>query len=165
MFEELIQRIEVACARQDRHEDAIRSLLSARSMAPVVTAIQALRGVALMSAVTLAAEVGDFGRFATPRQLMAWLGLVPKEHSSGSKVARGNITKAGNTRARRVLVEGAWTYRLPARMGEDITRRNDGLQEAIRAACMEGPGKAMHSLPPHTEYGQAAKNCRRSDRS
>jgi len=135
VFEELIQRIEVACARQDRHEDAIRSLLSAWSMAPVVTAIQALRGVALMSAVTLAAEVGDFGRFATPRQLMAWLGLVPKEHSSGSKVARGNITKAGNTRARRVLVEGAWTYRLPARMGEDITRRNDGLPEAIRAAA------------------------------
>ena len=66
---------------------------------------------------------------------MAWLGLVPKEHSSGRKVARGNITKAGNTRARRVLVEGAWTYRLPARMGEDITRRNEGLPEAIRAAA------------------------------
>ena len=135
MFEELIQRIEVACARQGRHEDAIRNLLSAWSMAPVVTAIQALRGVALMSAVTLAAEIGDFGRFASPRQLMAWLGLVPKEHSSGSKVARGNITKAGNTRARRVLVEGAWTYRLPARMGEDITRRNDGLPEAIKATA------------------------------
>ena len=60
---------------------------------------------------------------------------MPKEHSSGRKVARGNITKAGNIRARRVLVEGAWTYRLPARMGEDITRRNDGLPEAIRAAA------------------------------
>ena len=64
---------------------------------------------------------------------MAWLALVPKEHSSGRKVARGNINKADNIRGRRVLVEGAWTYRLPARMGEDITRRNEGLPEAIRA--------------------------------
>ena len=135
VFEELIQRIEVACARQDRLEDAIRKLLPAWSLAPVVIAIQALRGVAMLAAVTLVAEIGDFGRFASPRQLMAWLGLVPKEHSSGRTVARGNITKAGNTRARRVLVEGAWTYRLPARMGEDITRRNQGLPEAIRAAA------------------------------
>ncbi|HTN62534.1 MAG TPA: IS110 family transposase, partial [Devosia sp.] len=135
VFEELIQRMEVACARQGRHEDAIRRLLPAWSLAGVVAAIQSMRGVALMSAVTLATEIGDFSRFASPRQLMAWLGLVPKEHSSGRKVARGNITKAGNIRARRVLVEGAWTYRLPARMGEDITRRNEGLPEAIRAAA------------------------------
>jgi transposase len=135
VFEEMIQRIEVACARQERHEDAIRKLLPAWSLAPVVTAIQALRGVAILAAVTLVAEIGDFGRFASPRQLMAWLGLVPKEHSSGHKIARGNITKAGNTRARRVLVEGAWTYRLSARMGEDITQRNAGLPEPIRAAA------------------------------
>jgi transposase len=135
VFEELIQRIEVAGARQDRLEDAIRALLPAWSLAPVVAAIQALRGIARLAAVTLVAEIGDFGRFASPRQLMAWLGLVPKEHSSGRKVARGNITKAGNARARRVLVEGAWTYRLPARMGEDITRRSAGLPEAIRAAA------------------------------
>jgi transposase len=135
VFEELIQRIEVACDRQKRHEDAIRKLLPAWSMAPVVTAIQAMRGVALMSAVTLVAEIGDFGRFSSSRQLMGWLGWVPKEHSSESKDARGAVTKAGNTRARRVLVEGAWTYRLPARMGEDITRRNDGLPEAIKAAA------------------------------
>jgi transposase len=131
VFEELIQRIEVACARRERHEDAICKLLPA----PVVAAIQALRGVAMLAAVTLVAEIGDFGRFTSPRQLMAWLGLVPKEHSSGRKVARGNITKAGNTRARRVLVEGAWTYRLSARMGEDMTKRNAGLPEPIRAAA------------------------------
>jgi transposase len=135
VFEELIQRMEAACSRQTRHEDVIRRLLPTWSLAGVVTAIQSMRGVALMSAVTLVAEIGDFGRFTSPRQLMAWLGLVPKEHSSGRKVARGNITKAGNTRARRVLVEGAWTYRLPARMGEDITRRNEGLPETIRATA------------------------------
>ena len=141
VFEVLIQRIEVAAARQGRLEDAIRRLLPAWSLAPVVSALQALRGVALLAAVTLAAEIGDFGRFASPRQLMAWLGLVPKEHSSGRKVARGNITKGGNTRARRVLVEGAWTYRLPARMGEDITLRNEGLPEAIRAAAWKAQAR------------------------
>ncbi len=105
VFEELIQRIEVAAARQDRLEDAIRKLLPAWSLAPVVAALQDLRGVAMLAAVTLVAEIGDFGRFASPRQLMAWLGLVPKEHSSGRKVARGNITKAGNARAR----AGCWS--------------------------------------------------------
>ena len=132
-----MQRIEVASARQDRIEGAIRTLLPAWSLAPVAAAIQALRGIAMLAAVTLVAEIGDFGRFTSPRQLMAWLGLVPKEHSSGRKVARGNITKAGNARARRVLVEGAWTYRLPARMGEEIIRRN----RACRRPSRRSPGR------------------------
>src|SRR4051812_50107074 len=82
-------------------------------MAPVVEAYQALRGVALLTAVTFVAEIGDVRRFETPRQLMAYLGLVPAEHSTGDRVGRGSITKAGNTRARRVLIEGTWTNRFP----------------------------------------------------
>lgn len=78
------------------------------------------------------AEIGDFRRFANPRELMAWLGLVPREHSSGTTTARGSITKAGNGRARRVLVEGAWTYRLPARIGLELLRRNRALPEAVK---------------------------------
>jgi transposase len=116
--------VEAACARQGRHEDAICRLLPGWSLTGTVAAIQAMRGVALTAAVTLVAEIGDFGRFTSPRQPIAWLGLVPKEHSSGRKVAPGNITKAGNAWARRVLVEGAWTYRLSARMGKDVTWRN-----------------------------------------
>ena len=73
-------------------------------MAPVVVALAAMRGVALVVAVTIVAEVGDFRRFSNPRQLMAYLGLVPSEHSSGSSVRRGGITKAGNALARRVLI-------------------------------------------------------------
>jgi len=92
----------------------------------------AMRGVAFLSAVVLAAEVGDFRRFATPRQLMAWLGLVPSERSSGSKVERGGITKAGNGRARRVLVEGAWSYRFPARVTGELRARLEGVPEAVR---------------------------------
>ena len=84
-----------------------------------MTAIQALRGVALISAIILVAEIGDFHRFANARQLMAHLGLTSSERSSGAKTLRGAITKAGITRARRVLVEGAWTYRLPATFLDD----------------------------------------------
>ena len=76
-------------------------------MAPVAAALQAMRGVALVVAVTVVAEVGDFRRFTNARQLMAYLGLVPSEHSSGSIVRRAGITKAGNALARRVLIEGA----------------------------------------------------------
>jgi hypothetical protein len=98
----------------------------------VVTALQAMRGVALIVAVTVVAEVGDFRRFANARQLMAYLGLVPSEHSSGSSTRRGGITKAGNVLARRVLIEGAWTYRMSARISRKLRDRNERLPTTIR---------------------------------
>ena len=101
-------------------------------MAPVVTALQAMRGVALVVAVTVVAEVGDFRRFANARQLMAYLGLVPSEHSSGATIRRGGITKAGNALARRVLIEGAWTYRMQARVSRKLHDRNEKLPPAVR---------------------------------
>jgi transposase len=131
-FEEMVQVVDEAEARRDRLARQMEELVPSWSLAPVVTAIQALRGIALIAAITIVAEVGDFHRFANPRQLMAYLGLVPCEHSSGSRTARGNITKAGNTRARRMLVESAWTYRLPARIGEAILKRNQNVDQSVR---------------------------------
>ena len=133
VLQEQIDAIEEAERRRDRLGQQIRELVPDWSLAPLVTALQAMRGIAFLSAVVLAAEVGDFRRFATPRQLMAWLGLVPSEHSSGSKVERGGITKAGNGRARRVLIEGAWSYRFPARVTSPIQARLDGVSDAVRA--------------------------------
>ena len=132
VFEELIQAVEQAQSRRDRLEQQMVALLPSWSLREVVAALQALRGVALLSAITLMAEIGDFRRFTNPRELMAWLGLVPREHSSGATTVRGAITKAGNRRARRVLVEGAWTYRLPARVGLELLRRNRALPQAIK---------------------------------
>ena len=109
----------------------VEELLPSWSMAPVVTALQAMRGVALVVAVTVVAEVGDFHRFANARQLMAYLGLVTSEHSSGSSVRRGGITKAGNVLARRVLIEGAWTYRIPARVSRKLYDRNEVLPPGV----------------------------------
>ena len=90
---------------------------------PVVDALMSLRGMAEVAATTIVAEIGDIGRFAHPRELMAWLGLVPSEHSSGPRVRRGSITKAGNTHARHILVEVAWHYRFRAHIGPALKRR------------------------------------------
>lgn len=97
----------------------------------VVQALQTLRGVQLVIAATLVAEIGDIGRFDSPRQLMAYLGLTPSEYSSGQSTHRGGITKCGNSHARRMLTEAAWSYRLPARITPIIARRQDGQSRAV----------------------------------
>src|SRR5947199_2963747 len=89
-------------------------------MGPVVEAYQAMRGASFLVAVIFAAEIGDVRRFETPPQLMAFLGLVPAERSTGDTVRRSGLTLAGNRRARRALVEAAWTYRYPARHGSEL---------------------------------------------
>jgi transposase len=98
----------------------------------VVAALQALRGVSLIVAVTVVAEVGDLTRF-TPRALMAFLGLVPSEHSSGARRRQGGITKTGNSHARRLLVEAAWHQRRPPRLSVTLERRRTGKSLAVRA--------------------------------
>lgn len=114
-----------------RLEQQITNLLPDWSLAPVVAALQAMRGISKISAVILAAEIGDFRRFAHPRQLVSYLGLSPSEHSSGKTIFRGPITKAGSARGRRVLIEGAWAYRMPARVTKKTAVRHDGLTKDI----------------------------------
>ena len=138
VLQDYIHAVQDAEARLDRLTRQIEELLPNWSMAPVVTALQAMRGVALVVAVTVVAEVGDFRRFANARQLMAYLGLVPSEHSSGASVRRSGITKAGNVLARRVLIEGAWTYRMPARVSRKLYDRNEKLSPAIRDIAWKG---------------------------
>ena len=132
VLQDYIHAVQDAEARRDRLTEQIEALLPHWSMAPVVAALQAMRGVALVVAITVVAEVGDFRRFVPPRQLMAYLGLVPSEHSSGSSVRRGGITKGGNALARRVLIEGAWTYRMSARVSRKIHDRLEQLPPQIR---------------------------------
>ena len=92
-------------------------------MHPVVETLQALRGVQFTVAVTTVAEIGDLTRFDTPRELMNFLGLIPSEYTSGEQRRQGSITKAGNTHARRVLVEGACSYRYPAKASRHLQLR------------------------------------------
>ena len=103
-----------------RLEAELQALVQTWRWAPVVEAIQALRGIQFTAAVTLIAELGDLHRFDTPRQLMSYLGLIPSEHTSGERRRQGGITKTGNSHARRVLVEGAWAYRYPAKVSRHL---------------------------------------------
>jgi transposase len=132
VLEDCIAAVEAATARRDRLEAYIKAALPEWSLAPVVHALQALRGMALVAAATLVAELGDITRFANPRQLMAYLGLVPSEHSSGGTRRQGRITKAGNGAARRMLIEAAWSYRFPARISRELLLRQEGLARSIR---------------------------------
>ncbi len=133
--EEMLQRIERAEALCDRLKGAILELVPQWTLAPVVQAIQALRGVSLIVASVIVAEVGCFSRFDSPRQLMAYLGLNPSEHSSGATVRRGAITKTGNVLARTCLVEAAWTYRFAPRVSQIIRDRLKELPEPICAVA------------------------------
>ena len=133
VFGEHLRRIEEAQARCDRLDAALAEAVEGWALAPVVRALQALRGVGLVVAATLVAEIGDLSRFASPKQLMSWLGLVPSERSSGRRTRRGAITKTGNGDARTMLVEAAWAYRLPAREERRYIDRVEGLPEDVRA--------------------------------
>ena len=98
----------------------------------MVEALQAFCGVQFTVAVTLVAELGDLTRFENPRQLMKYLGLIPSEYSSGERRRQGAITKAGNTHARRALVEGAWAYRYPAKVSRHLQLRLEKLPKPIQ---------------------------------
>jgi len=132
VLEDCIAAVEAATARRDRLEAHIEAALPDWSLAPVVRALQALRGMGLVAAATLVGELGDIARFANPRQLMAYLGLVPSERSSGAARRQGGITKAGNGAARRMLIEAAWSYRFPARLSREQLLRQETLAKPIR---------------------------------
>ena len=138
VLEDYIAAVEVAEARRDRLTAQIEAMLPDWALAPVVAALQTMRGMALVNAATLTAELGDLSRFANPRQLMAYLGLVPSEHSSGASVKRGGITKAGNAAARRLLIEAAWSYRFPARLNRALLLRQESQPKLIRDIAWKG---------------------------
>lgn len=90
-----------------------------------------MRGIQFITAVGMLSELGDLSRFEHPRQLMAWLGITPSEHSSGGTRRQGGITTAGNSYARKLLVEAAWSYRHPARVGKTLQPRHEGIPKEI----------------------------------
>src|ERR1700674_4613881 len=138
VLEDYIAAVEAAEARRDRLTAQIGTMLPDWTLAPVVAALQTMRGMAMVNAATLIAELGDLSRFADPRQLMAYLGLTPSEYSSGSSVRRGGITKAGNGAARRLLIEAAWSYRFPSRLSRELLLRQERPHKPIRDIGWEG---------------------------
>src|SRR6267378_3328105 len=130
-LQEYRDTIEETERRIERLTEQLRQLAPAWRWAPVVAALQALRGVSFLTAVAFVAELGDLRRFGHPRELMAYLGLVPSEHSSGPSVRRGAITKAGNPHARRLLAEAAWAYQGIPRIGRQHAYRQEALPKVV----------------------------------
>lgn len=131
VLEESVSAIGDAGARIVRVEKAIAELAPGWSLAPVAQAVQALRGYDFIAAVSFISEVGDLTRFPKPSRLMGFVGLTPSEDSTGDSVKRGHITKAGNSRARRILVESAWAYRYPARLGAAKRAKIEALPKPV----------------------------------
>jgi len=132
VFEETMLAIRQAQDRLVRLAEAIAGAVPDWSLAPYVTALMAMRGMDLIAASTVLAEIGDLTRFRTANELMAYLGLVPSEDSTGDTIKRGSITKAGNRRARRMLVECAWSYQHPPRVGRAKQAKVDAVAPAVR---------------------------------
>ena len=123
VFQEYVRAVNEHTERLQRLDQELQEHVKAWRFHPVVDALQALRGVQFTGAVTTVADLGDLTRFETPRQLMTFLGVIPSEYSTGARRRQGAITKAGNTHARRALVEGAWAYRYPAKVSRHLQLR------------------------------------------
>jgi transposase len=132
VFQEYVRAVTEHTERLQRLEQELHEPVKAWRLNPVVEALQALRGVQFTVAVTMVAELGDLTRFDNPRQLMKFLGLIPSEYSTGERRRQGSITKAGNSHARRVLVEGAWAYRYPAKVSRHVQLRLEQQPKAIQ---------------------------------
>lgn len=131
VLQEMIQTITERANRLQRLDNELVHHVKQWRYYPVVKAIQAMRGVRLLVAAGVISELGDLTRFDHPRKLMSYLGLVPSEHSSGPKRRLGSITKCGNSRARRLLIEGAHSYRFAATISTDLQKRQEGLSKEI----------------------------------
>jgi transposase len=132
VFQEYVRAVNEHMERLQRLEQELQEQVKSWRLHPVVDALQALRGVQFTVAVTTVAELGDLTRFDNPRELMKFLGLIPSEYSTGERRRQGSITKAGNTHARRALVEGAWAYRYPAKVSRHLQLRLEKQPKAIQ---------------------------------
>jgi transposase len=132
VFQEYVRAVNEHTERLQRLEQELQDHVKSWRLNPVVETLQALRGVQFTVAVTMVAEVGDLSRFDTPSALMKFVGLIPSEYSSGARRQQGSITKAGNTHARRALVEGAWAYRYPAKVSRHLQLRLEKQPKVIQ---------------------------------
>jgi transposase len=132
VFQEYVRAVTEHTERLERLEQELKDQVQTWRLRPVVDALQALRGVQFTVAVTAVAELGDLTRFDNPRQLMSYLGLTPSEYSTGDRRRQGGITKAGNTHARRALIEGAWAYRYPAKVSRHLQLRLEKVSKPIQ---------------------------------
>jgi transposase len=155
VLQEYIGAVKAATQRVDDLTDQLMQALPGWSLAPVVDSLVALRGIDKLAATVLLAELGDISRFDSPKQLMAYLGLVPSEHSTGSRRRQGAITLTGNGHARRMLVECAWSYRFPARQTMHLKRKAETASPEAKAIAWRAQKRLCGR---YRQLSQAGKN-------
>jgi transposase len=152
-FTEYRRAVSEAQARVGLLTQALSQELEHWRMRPLVRALMTLRGIDEVSAISMVAELGELKRFAHPRELMGYLGLVPSEYSSGQKRSLGAITKTGNTHVRRLLIEAAWNYRFPARISLPLQKRQEGQPAAVRDIAWRAQLRLTHRYRRLTARG------------
>jgi len=157
VLQEYIDAVKAASTRVAEMMGQMLRVLPQWRMAPVVDALTALRGIDKLSAMTLLAELGDISRFQSPKQLMAYLGLVPGEHSSGGRRRQGAITLTGNAHARRTLVESAWSYRFPARQTAHIKRKAAAASDEAKIIAWRAQKRLCGRYRTLTQAGKNTK--------
>jgi transposase len=137
VLDDYLKTVEDLAERVERLTAHVAELVQETALAPLVRALQAFRGISVVSAVTIAAETGDLRRFATAGQFMSYVGLVPSEDSTGKRRRQGAITRCGNGHLRRILVEAAWHYRHLPSMSKELRRRNQGIAVGVQRIAWE----------------------------
>jgi transposase len=148
------EAVELSTARVDRLTIKMKERSATWEKAPFVTAFQAMRGIDMVSAVTLMAEIGDFRRFGSASELMSFVGLVPSEHSSGGSRRQGRITRTGNGHVRRILIESAWHYRRLPRMSKAIRQRNELVSAPVRVIAWKAQQRLHKRMSRLLERGK-----------
>jgi transposase len=156
-FDDYRGAVEALIIRRGELESELAEQLPTSPWAQTARRLMCMRGIDTLTAAGLCAEIGDFRRFRHPEQLMSYLGVVPSEHSSGTRRRQGSITKSGSRHARRLLVEAAWHYRQPPRVSEPLRRRQAGVDPAIVAISWKAQ-RRLHRLWSRME----ARNKRRT---
>jgi transposase len=157
VLQEYIDATKAASARVAQLSDHLMQALPEWSLAPVVDSLIALRGIDKLAAIVLLAELGDISRFNSPRELMAFLGLVPSEHTSGARRRQGGITLTGNGHARRMLVESAWSYRFPARQTMHLKRKAVNASEPAKKIAWKAQVRLCGRYRTLTRAGKNTK--------
>jgi transposase len=157
VLEDYVAAVDLASDRVQRLTTKLAEVVKDWDRAPLVQALQALRGIDLLSAATIAAEIGDFGRFVKAPDFMGFLGLIPSEDSTGDEHRRGRITRTGNAPVRRILVEAAWHYKRPPLLSKALRQRSSGVAAGVRSIAWKAQGRLHRRMKRLWDRGKESQ--------
>jgi transposase len=156
LLTEYIHAVEQVEEQIKRFDSAIEEAATCITDQKLFKALQALKGVGLLTAAVLIAEIGDITRFENAKQLMAYLGVIPSEHSSGPNKRQGRITKTGNAHLRYMVVENSWHYRRKPYISQDLKKRQEGLSKEVKEIAWKAQHRLYHKFRKMIARGKSS---------